>query len=151
MESAGDVFDAFFQVVVGGAFGSQDSTLPQKNTRPPRALGGKGKSQGTFHSKSKGTPRSKKRKFGLISSLPDELCNDDLDPTSNKKVSHLAQCFYYSAESVTPEAAEETDKISLNKRYGQALRATQEVGFIGVPQVYPPFFIYLFLLLYTFI
>lgn len=117
---------------MGGASGSQDSALPQKNTRPPRAPGVKGKSQSTFHSGSKGTPRSKKRKFGLVFSFSDELCKGDLDSVLNKKVSHLARCFYYSAKNVTLEVAEETDKISLSEHYGQALRATQKVGFIGI-------------------
>ncbi|KAH9735062.1 Endonuclease [Citrus sinensis] len=63
MESAGDAFDAFFQAVVGGASGSQDSAVPPKGSRPPRVPGPKGKSQGTSHSGLKGTPRSKKRKF----------------------------------------------------------------------------------------
>ena len=125
IESASDAFDAFFQVVVGRASGSQDSALPQKNTQPPRALGLKGKSHGTSHSRLKGTPRSKKRKFGLVSAFPDELCESDLDPTSNKKVSHLARWFYYSAENVTFEVVKETDKMSLSECYGQALRATQ--------------------------
>lgn len=47
MESEGDAFDTFFQGVIGGASGSQDSALPQKNTRPPRVPGVKGKSQDT--------------------------------------------------------------------------------------------------------
>ena len=129
MESAGDDFDAFFQAVVGGASRSQDSAVPQKRSRPPRAPGLKEKSQGTSHSGSKGTPRSKKRKFGLVSAFPDELREGDLDPTSNKEVLHLARCLYYSAENVTSEVAEETDKKSLSQCYGQALRATQEVSF----------------------
>ena len=84
----------------------------------------------------KGTPHSKKKKFELVSAFPDELCEGDLDPTSNKKVSHLTRCFYYSAKNVTFEVVEETDKMSLSERYGQALRATQEVAFIGVPRVH---------------
>ena len=144
MESAGDAFDAFFQAVVGGASGSQDSAVPQKSSRPPRAPGLKGKSQGTSHSGSKGTPHSKKRKFRLVSAFPDELRECDLDPASNKEVSHLARCFYYSVENVTSAVAEETDKMSLSQRYGQALRATQEVGFPGVPRVYLSFFFTLF-------
>ncbi|XP_052290930.1 uncharacterized protein LOC127900331 [Citrus sinensis] len=130
MESTGDAFDAFFQAVVGGASGSQDSAVPPKGSRPPRAPGPKGKSQGTSHSGSKGTPRSKKRKFGLVSTFPDELREGDLDPASNKEVSHLARHFYYSAENVTSEVAEEVDKMSLSQRYGQALRATQEASFL---------------------
>ena len=137
MESTGDAFDAFFQAVVGGASGSQDSAVPPKGSRAP---GPKGKSQGTSHSGSKGTPRSKKRKFGLVSAFPDELREGDLDPASNKEVSHLARCFYYSAKNVTSEVAEETDKMSLSQRYGQALRVTQEVGFPGVPRAYSSFF-----------
>ena len=145
MESTGDAFDAFFQVVVGGASGFQDSAVPQKGSRPPRIPGPKGKSQGTSHRGSKGTPRSKKRKFRLVSAFPDELREGDLDPASNKEVSHLARCFYYSAENVNFEVAEEADKMSLSQRYGQALRATQEVSFPGVPQVYPSSFsFYLF-------
>ena len=145
MESAGDAFDAFFQAVVGGASGSQGSAVPPKGSRPPRAPGPKGKSQGTSHSGSKGTPHSKKRKFGLVSTFPDELREGDLDPASNKEVSHLARHFYYSAENVTSEVAEEVDKMSLSQRYGQALRATQEVGFLGVPRVYSSSFsFYLF-------
>ena len=151
MESVGDAFDACFQVVVGGASRSQDSALPQKNIRPPRAPRLKGKSQGTSHSGLKGTFRSKKRKFGLVSTFPDELCEGDLDSASNKKVLHLTRCFYYSAENITSEVAEEMEKMSLSERYGQALRATQKVGFTGVPRVYPPFFTYLFLLPYTYI
>ena len=135
IESAGDAFDAFFQGVVGGTSGSQDSALSQKNTLPPRPLVVKGKSQGTSHSGSKGTPHSKRRKFVLVSSFPDELCKGDLDPVFNKKISHLARCFYYSIENVTPKVAEETDKMS----------------FIGVPRVYPLFFIYSFLLPYTYL
>ncbi|XP_052299231.1 uncharacterized protein LOC102623630 [Citrus sinensis] len=130
MESTGDAFDAFFQAVVGGASGSQDSAVPPKGSRPPRAPGPKGKSQGTSHSGSKGTPRSKKRKFGLVSTFPDELREGDLDPASNNEVSHLARHFYYSAENVTSEVAEEVDKMSLSQRYGQALRATQEASFL---------------------
>ena len=153
MKSAGGAFDSFFQAVVGGDSGSQDSAVPQKGSRPPRILGPKGKSQGTSHSGSKGTPRSKKRKFGLVFAFPDELCEGDLNPTSNKEVSHLACCFYYSIENVTSEVAKKADKMSLNQRYGQALRATQEVGFPGVPRVYPLllFFTYLILFSYTYI
>ncbi|XP_006485823.3 uncharacterized protein LOC102613000 [Citrus sinensis] len=88
----------------------RDSAVPQKGSRQPRVPEPKGKSQGTFHSRSKGTPRSKKRKFRLVSTFPDELRGGDLDPASNKEVSHLARCFYYSAENVTSEVAEETDK-----------------------------------------
>ena len=129
---------------MGGASGSQDSAVPQKSSRPPRAPGLKGKSQGTSHSGSKGTPRSKKRKFGLVSAFPDELREGDLDPASNKEVSHLARCFYYSAENVTSEVTEEADKMSLNQRYGQALRVTQEVGLSrGTPGV--PFIIFFYL------
>ncbi|XP_052294241.1 uncharacterized protein LOC127901283 [Citrus sinensis] len=130
MKSAGDVFDAFFQAVVGGASGSQDSAVPQKGSRPPRIPGPKGKSQGTSHSGLKGTPRSKKRKFGQVSTFPDELREGDLDPASNKEISHLARCFYYSAENVTSEVAEEADRMSLSQRYGQTLRATQEASFL---------------------
>ena len=151
MESTGDAFDAFFQAVVGGASGSQDSAIPQKGSRPPRVPRPKGKSQGTSHSGSKGTPRSRKRKFGLVSAFPEELREVDLDPASNKEVSHLARCFYYSTENVTSEVAEETDKMSLSQRYGQVLRVTQEVGFLGVPRVYPLFFTYLILLPCTYI
>ena len=140
MESAGDVFYPFFQAVVSGASGSQDSVVPQKGSRPPWIPGAKGKSQGTSHSGSKGTPCSKKRKFGLVSAFPDELREGDLDPTSNKEVSHLTRCFYYSAENATSEVAEEADKMSLTHRYGQALRATKEVGFPRVPRVYPSSF-----------
>ena len=44
MESTGDTFDVFFsQAVMGGASESQDSAVPQKNFRPPRAPGTKGK------------------------------------------------------------------------------------------------------------
>ncbi|KAH9768815.1 Integrase catalytic domain-containing protein [Citrus sinensis] len=96
----------------------------------PRAPRLKGKSQGTSHSASKGTFSSKKRKFGLVSTFPDELREGDLDPASNKEVSHLARCFYYSAENVTSEVAEETDRMSLSQCYGQALRATQEASFL---------------------
>ena len=128
---------------MGGAFGSQDSTVPQKSFRPLRAPRLKGKSQGTSHNASKGTPRSKKRKFRLVYAFLDELREGDLDPASNKEVSHLAPCFYYSIENVTFEAAEETDKMSLSQRYGQALRATQEVGFPGVPRVYPSSFFFI--------
>lgn len=95
MELAGNAFDAFFQGVVSGVSGSQDSALPQKNTLSPGALVVKGKSQGTSHSGSKGTPYSKRRKFVLVSSIPDELCKGDLDPAFNKKISHLVRCFYY--------------------------------------------------------
>lgn len=42
----------------------------------------------------------------------------------------MARCFYYSAENVTSEVAEETDKMSLSQRYGQALRATQEASYL---------------------
>lgn len=115
---AGNTFDAFFQAVVGGASGSQDSAVPQKSFRSPRAPRPKGKSQGTSHSGSKGTPRSKKRKFGLVFAFLGELREGDLDPASNKEVSHLAHFFYYSAENVTSEVAEETDKMSLSQRYG---------------------------------
>ena len=140
MESAADAFDAFFQAIVCDAFGSQDSAILQKGSRPPRIPEPKGKSQGTSHSGSKGTPRSKKRKFGLVSAFPDESHEGDLDPASNKEVSHLTRCFYYYAENVTSEVAEEADKMSLSHRYSQALRATQEVGFPGVPRVYPSSF-----------
>lgn len=130
MKSAGDAFDAFFQAAVGGASESQDSAVPPKGSRPPRVPGAKGKSQGTSHSGSKGTSRSKKRKFGLVSAFPEELREGDLNPASNKEVSHLARCFYYSAENVTFEVAKETDKMSLSQRYGQELRATQETSFL---------------------
>ena len=119
---------------MGGASGSHDSAVPQKSFWPPRAPRLKGKSQGTSHSASKGTPHSNKRKFGLVSAFLDELREGDLDPASNKEVSHLARCFYYSTENVTSEVAEETDKMSLSQRYGQVLRVTQEVGFLGVPR-----------------
>ena len=125
MESVGDAFDTFFQAVVGGASGSHDSAVPQKSFWPPRAPRLKGKSQGTSHSASKGTPRSNKRKFGLVSAFPEELREGDLDPASNKEVLHLARCFYYSAENVTFEVVKETDKMSLSECYGQALMATQ--------------------------
>ena len=151
MESAGDAFDVFFQAVMGDASGSQYSTVPQKSSRPPRASGLKGKSHDTSHSGSKGTPSSKKRKFELISIFLNELREGDLDPASNKEVSHLTRCFYYSTENVTSKVAEETDKMSLNQRYGQTLRVTQEVSFPGVPRVYLPFFTYLILLSYTYI
>ncbi|KAH9704323.1 hypothetical protein KPL70_011410 [Citrus sinensis] len=116
---------------LGGASGSHDSAVPQKSFWPPRAPRLKGKSQGTSHSASKGTPHSNKRKFGLVSAFLDELREGDLDPASNKEVSHLACCFYYSTENVSSEVAEETDKMSLSQRYGQVLRVTQEVGFLG--------------------
>ena len=35
MESAGDAFDAFFQAIMGGVSGSQDSAVPHKGSRPP--------------------------------------------------------------------------------------------------------------------
>ena len=61
----------------------------------------KGEIAGYLPSGSKGTPRSKRRKFGLLSAFLDELREGDLDPASNKEVSHLARCFYYSTENVT--------------------------------------------------
>ena len=152
MKSAGDAFDAFFQPVVGGASRSQDLAVPPKGSRPPRAPGPKEKSQGMSRNGSKDTPPSRKRKFGLVSAFPDKLREGDLDPTSNKEVLHLACCFYYSTEKVTSEVVEETDKMSLSQRHGQALRATQEVGFPGVSRVHPSFFFtYLIILSYTYI
>lgn len=82
-------------------------------------------------------PHPKKRNFGMVTAFLEELRVGELDPVSNKDVSHLARCFYYSAETVTPEVTEEADKLSLSQRYGQALRATQEVSFLGVTQGYP--------------
>lgn len=89
IESVGDAFNTFFQGVIGGAFGSQDSALPQTNTRPPYVPRVKGKSHSTSR-----TPRSRKRKFGLVFFFPQYLRDSAIDRASNKKISHLARCFY---------------------------------------------------------
>lgn len=90
--------------------------------------------------------RSRKRKFGFVSLFLDDLHEGELDLVSNEKFSHLAHCFYYSTENVTPEIAVETDMFSLNERYGRALKATQEVSVPGYPEYtfYHSLFIYLY-------
>lgn len=130
MESTGDAFDAFFQGMGGGSFGTEDPAPVLKNTWPPRAPEVKSRSQGTSQSELKDTLHSRKRKFGFVSSFPDDLHQDELDLVVNEKVSHLARCFYYFTESITPDAAAETDRLDLSELYGRTLKATQEAAFV---------------------
>lgn len=61
-------------------------------------------------------------------SLPEDFIEGELDPVANKKVSHLAEYVHYTSENITPEVAGEMDKLGLDERYNQALKASQDVS-----------------------
>lgn len=77
MEALGDDFDAFFEKTSGGPFGVLDTALLAGNTWPFWAPVMKIRSHSTFYSGSRGSPRTCKRKFGFVSSFPEDLLNGE--------------------------------------------------------------------------
>lgn len=100
-----------------------------KAAKPPRVPRVRTKSQGIFFNGSRGTLRTRNRKFGTISSFTDDLFEGELDPIANEKVSYLVYYMYYSTENTTLKAAAETDILGLSEQYGRVLKASQDVTF----------------------
>lgn len=88
------------------------------------------KSQSTSSGGSMGTLRTHKRKFGAVSSFPNDFSENELDPIANEKVLPLAYYMYYSIENITLEATAEIDRLGLSELYGRALKASQDVTFL---------------------
>lgn len=89
-----------------------------------------------------GTLRTHKRKFGAVSSFPDDFSKNELDPIANEKVLPLAYYMYYSIENITLEATAEIDRLGLSELYGRALKASQDVSIYRVSWVLSFFFFF---------
>lgn len=129
-ESLGDDFSTFFQKMTSGTSSPSGTASSSKAAKPPQVPGMRTKSQGTSSGGLRGTLCTCKRKFEFVSSFSNDLSEGELDPIAIERVSHLARYIYYSAENITLEAAAEIDRLGLSKRYGRALKASQDVTFL---------------------
>lgn len=139
MEAASDDFNAFFQKTSDGPFGVLNTALPAGNTWPFRAPMMKTRSQSTFYSRLRGNPHAHKRKFGYVSSFPEDLLEGELDPIANEKVSHLAHYVYYFVENIILEAVAKTDRLELSEPHGCTLKAIEDLSasrVLCVPSVF---------------
>lgn len=129
IDRSNEDFDAFFNRLKSGSSVATGSTS-LKGTLPLCALGTKIKSQDSSPSGFRSTLGTRKRKMDSLFSLPEDFIEGELDPVANKKVSHLAEYVHYTSENITPEVAGEMDKLGLDERYNQALKASQDVTFL---------------------
>lgn len=70
----------------------------------------------------------RKRKFGSLFIVFGDLMEGELDPVANKKISHLTDCFLHTSECVSMDMTAKMDKLDLNERYSQALKACHDVS-----------------------
>lgn len=110
--------------------GSSSGTLgiSTKGARLPLVPSTKIKLQDSSLDGSQGTSAIRKRKFGSLFIVSGDLKEGELDPVANKKISHLTDCFLHTSECVSMDMTAKMDKLDLNERYSQALKACHDVS-----------------------
>lgn len=122
-------FDAFFNRMSGNSSGTSSTHPSSRGTWPPFALGARTNSKESSLSGLKGTLVFSKRKFGSLFTLEGDPVEGELDPVTNRHVSHLANYFFYAFESISAIIAADMDKLGLDDHYGLALKVYHNATF----------------------
>lgn len=110
-----------------------------KGTWPPTVPSTKGKLHDSSIGGSQGTPATHKRKLGSLFMISRDLREGELDPMANREISYLTDCFLRTFECISMDMAAETNRLDLNERYSQALKAYHDVSVSNSYSFCPPF------------
>lgn len=135
MDPFAEDFDTFFSCMSGNSSSTLGTSA--KGTRPPIVPISKGKLPNSSLSSFWGTSATRKRKLGSLFIVPEDVMEGELDPVTNKRISHMTDYFLYSSECISVDMATEADRLDLNERYGRVLKACNDVSAF---HSYPPIF-----------
>lgn len=118
--------NAFFNRMSSNSSGTVGTSV--KGTWPPTVPSTKGKPHDSSIGGSQGTPATHKRNLGSLITILRDLREGELDPMANREISYLTDYFLHTFECISMDMATEVNRLDLNERYSQELKAYHDVS-----------------------